>query len=960
MSQGTVPRPTRERRCHGGLCQALGRALFAVCAAGAAVLAGAPSANAQCVQVGSTVTCTGTDADGFVATDDGLTVDVVTGAIVEDGGVAGTSAIGALDESEVTVFAGGEVNASGDGSTAVSGGDATTIVSDGAITSSGANGIGLSIAENAGIGNDGTVAVTGAGGVGVQLGDGSILFNRDTAVITSDLGLAVRGDAGANRVDNFGGATLNGAVDLLGGDDRFVSYSGSTIVGTIDGGDGEDTLDLASGNALADTFDLDVVQGFETFNVNGTNAQDWTLSGSATFANGSTVNSGNVRFAPGAALGGEFSIEGGQVVVNVPVSFADGFSVDGGDATIDTGGDVTGGARVSSGTLEVRDVVRNGLTATGGTTQFQDGARVFGGASIDGGFATLTGATTFQGGLSLTSGSVVFDGANVTGGVSVDGGTATLRDAVSLSEGLALSGGRAVLEPGAALAGDVDVDGGTLALDGDATMQGDLTQTGGSTFESQLDPDGSSFQLDVTGSAAIGDATLTLRRSGSEDFDAAQAYTVLTATEGIDGEFDDIALEGAGTGFLAARATYGPAVGPSAVQVVAGISYEAPARSANQQAVGSHLDAAAQGATSPEFQSYLDSLKELDTTAAISALDALHAEIYDAHTSAAFATASAFTELLAGRPIRCERYVSPYRPNQASYPPCSKRGVVGWATGFGRYAKRDGRPGFTDWTYGGGGLAVGGDYRLGDAFLVSGMLGSSRMALGFDGNGDGSMTTLDFGGAVAWQQDGAHVRGVFEYGHGWHDTRRQVDYPGFYQLNTSDHDSDRITLAVEGGYEFRFGAIDVEPIASLEYSWLREDSTSESKKNVTALSIGSRENVLVTGDAGVRVGATIVKYGYFGDLLEWADGVWRPEVTVRWRQVFNDYDRASSARLRAAPAGTPRFRSKSEDAQYGGEFGAGVSFQPHGTRNTVHLGYDAFVGDRTQVHTLMGTVRIPF
>ena len=95
-------------------------------------------------------------------------------------------------------------------------------------------------------------------------------------------------------------------------------------------------------------------------------------------------------------------------------------------------------------------------------------------------------------------------------------------------------------------------------------------------------------------------------------------------------------------------------------------------------------------------------------------------------------------------------------------------------------------------------------------------------------------------------------------------------------------------------------------------------------------------------------------------MLEWADGVWRPEIRGGWRQVLNDYDRASSARFREAPDGTPKFHSKSEDAQYGAELALGLSFQPQGKRSTVHVGYEAFVGNRTLVHSLKASLMIPF
>ena len=125
------------------------------------------------------------------------------------------------------------------------------------------------------------------------------------------------------------------------------------------------------------------------------------------------------------------------------------------------------------------------------------------------------------------------------------------------------------------------------------------------------------------------------------------------------------------------------------------------------------------------------------------------------------------------------------------------------------------------------------------------------------------------------------------------------------------------------------------------------------------LDVEKRENALVGTNAGFRAGMTLVKWAYFGDLLEWADGVWRPEVHASWRQVWNDHDRALSSRLDGAPSGAPRFRTETEDAEIGADFGASVIFQPYGTRNTIELGYEGFVGDGSMSHAAMLRFRMP-
>ena len=67
----------------------LGAFVAVALAAAAALLIASSTAQAQCVQVGSTVTCTGNEPNGFSAgATNNLTVNVEPGATVQDGGGA--------------------------------------------------------------------------------------------------------------------------------------------------------------------------------------------------------------------------------------------------------------------------------------------------------------------------------------------------------------------------------------------------------------------------------------------------------------------------------------------------------------------------------------------------------------------------------------------------------------------------------------------------------------------------------------------------------------------------------------------------------------------------------------------------------------------------------------------------------------------------------------------------------
>jgi len=388
------------------------------------------------------------------------------------------------------------------------------------------------------------------------------------------------------------------------------------------------------------------------------------------------------------------------------------------------------------------------------------------------------------------------------------------------------------------------------------------------------------------------------------------------------------------------------------IQVTSG--YAALARSHNERAVGTFLDQAVAIGVDPDFQSFLDSLNPITNDEYTNVLDMLHGAAYDAQTSTALATGSRYAAMLAERPPRCDRPVTPYRRDQPSLDPCGLRLLTPWVKGFGLFSDHDASE--EDWSHAGGGVAFGADQRVPGDFILSGLVGTSRSVLDLEHGGDGSYTSLDIGAGIAWQRDPWHVRGTLVYAHGWHETYRQIDSPLFAQPDGS-HESDGVTLLADGGYTFVLSPFELEPIVGLEYSHLAQGSIDESGGGVVDLEVDSRSDDLFATNAGIRAGAMLVGRG---DLGAWSSGLWRSEVRASWRQVWTGHDREFDAQLAGAPGGTPSFQVETQDAQYGAILGGGISFQPEGSHTTIGIDYDAFVGEDTLAHTVLATLRVPF
>jgi uncharacterized protein with beta-barrel porin domain len=931
---------------HGADAARIGAAALAL--VGALWLA--PEAKAQCVQSASDVQCSGTEPDGFAALISGITLTVLQDAVVENSG--SDSSISLESSSEIRVEPQGGVTATGDFIQAIQGVSGNTLTNQGDIIVSGNQTTGVFLGSGGNAINEATGRVLASSGlvgntaIGIAAGAGGSVTNAGLIQASGTASVGVRALSNA-EVTNTGVIRASGpsGKGVLLGDGSSLDNSGSVTASGLDG-----IAIRLDGNAqLANT---GVLRGGDG---DGAGILVQTEAGTS-FTN---AVDGNVSADSGVAFQGA----GGSNSIRNSGDLAGDVLLGGGNDLFRWGTESTVGGALEAGD-GVDDLI---LFQTDATTPSQDLFDLGRGTGFetltvgepgDNTRWTLTGSGSYPAGIFVVDGTAqLSEGMTVADPVTLQGGTARLGDNVNFQSGITVNGGRAIFESGNTTTADLTVtSAGTATAESTSALTGDLAFENGASYEVSFDANTHS-RLDVTGTIRIeADTNLSLIRQDSTP--QSRSIRVLTATEIIAGEFDSIS---GGSAFQqVSDPLYGSSSGLFFLDLTVQATFRAPARSPNQEQVGQHLDSASQLQPSADFAAFLASLQTLTGAAAGSqALEALHPEFYDAHTSAALATGSRYARMLARRPLRCEQLVSRRHPNRPSVAPCSESGWTPWFNGFGLATTRKGDDDFVDWSYGGGGMAFGVDRDLGESLLLSAMLGTSRMALDFDGTGDGSVTTLDLGFGGSWRRDGIHLRGVIEYGHGWNETRRHIEVPDFQRLALSDHGSNRVTALLEAGHTFELTPFEIEPLLAVEYAFLHEESISESNAGVVGLDIDSRSNAWVAIQPGFRAGMTLVKRSYAGTWLEWADGVWRSEITGSWKQFFGDYNRSLSAKLTGAPDDTPQFRTRAQDAQWGADLGARVSFQPHGSRTSIEVGYEAFVGDGSLSHTAMLRVRMP-
>ncbi|MBR0991268.1 autotransporter domain-containing protein [Bradyrhizobium japonicum] len=277
---------------------------------------------------GQTVTCMGTDTDGFQAGAgiDSLNINVLSGATVNDNGAV---SIGVNDTSSVTNS--GTVSA-GAGLTGIAVGNSSTVMNNSIITVLG-NGLGIQAINQNVITNAGTITtgdngaaisvsdnntVTNAGALSVGLSGTGVFAGQNNTITNTATGTITGGDGGSG-IFAVGRATISNAGAITVGDS-----------GGLSGG----ILAISNNNLVTNT-------ATGTITV-GQNAAGIFLQGNVqTASNLGTITAGD--FAVGIAVQGDDSKVANGGTINVGGSGSAGISMQGDRATISQSGTINVG-----------------------------------------------------------------------------------------------------------------------------------------------------------------------------------------------------------------------------------------------------------------------------------------------------------------------------------------------------------------------------------------------------------------------------------------------------------------------------------------------------------------------------------------------------------------------------------------------------------------------------------------
>lgn len=932
-------------------------------------------------------------------------VSGATGVLLESTGsitVSGDQATGASLGSGSQIVHGGDLTLSGVGTTGLAGGRNTVIDNrPGAqivLEATALDAVGLAGGDSAGqITNRGSIISSAPGSTGIRLGNnasvggnlGTMVFNANDSIglqggqgtaTVNEFGasLEMTGDnvigiqiAGGGQAINAGTMTLNGpgARGGVGGDGsagsptRFNNDPGATLsvsgpevlgadLGIFTEGGNSGSIEVLGTNAIAIRAGSDsLFFNRGEISIGGSGSHGIEIGAHSDPDQASFTNAAGVFGTPGGILRSTDPAAGALILM--------GEALPGGASRIENG----------AGASILADLSELGVPGRGIAIQGSPGDDVVLNAGLiqgtvllaegDDRFLLATGAELSALGNPVVDGGT---GANTLELTGEPGALGQFDSGLAENFGsLRISSGRWQLTGQSPETRDVVVDrNGTLTLVAPTTIDGSYSHAPPTSLVPQPGDPEPTLQallsaatqdgplLTTTGSAALGDGLLEVIIGGG--FRGQADFILLQADGGRINEFDRIVLPN-NPDFVIGVPVY------SANQI--SLSVNVTGYSDNQWATSQAITALSGPGASSDTQALVSQTEILDFESYLDAMDQLSPAAYGAHTQATLELGNRFVQTLLERPRFCIAPAGQVVTDPRTRTLCRERPLEPWITSYGQFSDYRGRPGQISYSDDAGGLALGVDGRVDENLVVSASLGTAYDSIHVDGAGPGDFKTLDLGLYAGYTAGNFRLQGVTSYGHSWQHRVRDFAIGDFVNRAEGDYGIDRLEIRAEAEYGIESGALLISPALSLDYTALLQSEIRESGGGGAALVLPSRTDSTGTARIGFDLTTALHKNGYWTDLLENVDGVWRPRFSLRWRQPLGEERSRIEAHFLDSTADA--FSIESQNFQQGFEVGAGLDWTPLvADRLTFTLRYDGFLWKDTTVNAVTAQVRLSF
>jgi len=274
--------------------------------------------------------------------------------------------------------------------------------------------------------------------------------------------------------------------------------------------------------------------------------------------------------------------------------------------------------------------------------------------------------------------------------------------------------------------------------------------------------------------------------------------------------------------------------------------------------------------------------------------------------------------------------------------PAASRDWTFWAKGFGGWGRTDsdGNAAAVRRTF--GGFITGADARFGDVLRLGIAAGDTFSSLNVDARASAAGIESAHVGAYAGAAFGPlNLRAGAAYSFHNIDTSRTISFPGFLDHATGRFDGSTAQVFGEAGYGLALGRLALEPFAGAAF--VRVDTAGFLESGgVAALSVGSATQEVAYSSLGLRAAGMI--------LLE--NGHWLvPRAAIAWQHAFDDVTPAAALAFQSTGAafaisGVPIAR----DAALA-EAGVDLRLSP---RAKLSVAYSGQLAEHAQTHSVKG------
>lgn len=386
---------------------------------------------------------------------------------------------------------------------------------------------------------------------------------------------------------------------------------------------------------------------------------------------------------------------------------------------------------------------------------------------------------------------------------------------------------------------------------GTMIINGDYTQGPGGFIAFEMQDDGTSDLLQISGTANLAGTVDAIPLPGI--YMVGTVYTILEAAT-IHGEFDQIIEDhpldfvlfySSTTANIILQLEQDQVVLPPFIDDLKG----------NAKAVGDAFFCPDFIPQNPDLLFVERQLLHLPTLEALSdALVKISAENMGALTRSEMESNLELASLIADGMHAFNRY---YRTSCAEQEDLSPLNL--WIQPFGYYydqSRRDSLPGFRDRTFG---LASGFDTLLWDHFVVGGGIGYAYSNLNWKQNrGDGDIHSIYAGPTLGYVSNRGYVNFICLGTRSFYDVDRKIRFPGIRRTAHHDHKSWDILTGLTGGMKFKAVSSFQEnlffmPEAKLYYLNIFESGYRESGADSLNLSVKNKHSAYLQPEVTVRM-----------------------------------------------------------------------------------------------------------